>query len=66
MLKWLMKGDHSCPLCRAKISEAPIRDNVFELALYDAIVDGEVSGPSADITEVEPYTWSGIMFEPDE
>jgi hypothetical protein len=36
---------------------------VFELELYDAIADGEVSSPFVGVTEVESYTWLGIVFE---
>lgn len=63
LLTWLKNGDHSCPTCRERVSCAPIRDNAFELRLYDAIADGEVSSPAGGATEEVPYTWAGIVFE---
>jgi hypothetical protein len=41
----------------------PIRDNVFELRLYDAIADCEISSPALEAKEAEPYTWPGIVLE---
>jgi hypothetical protein len=57
-----MKGDQYCPICRAKIADVPIWDNVFGLELYDAIADGEVSRQSVRTAGEVPYTWPDVIF----
>jgi hypothetical protein len=54
----------SCPVCRSPIRESPIRDNTFELDLYDAIREGLVDAPTTELP-TSPYNWDGIEFVAD-
>jgi hypothetical protein len=63
LLTWLKRGHQTCPVCRAAITVTPIQDDAFELELYDAISDGEVSRPSFRTNDVTAYTWPGVVFE---
>ncbi|KAJ6582665.1 hypothetical protein DFH09DRAFT_1439513 [Mycena vulgaris] len=56
MLKWLRRGRATCPVCRAPISEAPIRDNAFEMELADAVSNGDVP--------VTAYSWNSCIKIP--
>ncbi|KAJ7233418.1 hypothetical protein C8J57DRAFT_1532343 [Mycena rebaudengoi] len=53
-----------CPMCRAPIREPPIRDNAFELELFDAIREGLVDAPTAE-PPTSPYNWDGVQFAVD-
>ncbi|KAJ7214218.1 hypothetical protein C8J57DRAFT_1601756 [Mycena rebaudengoi] len=54
-----------CPVCRSPIREPPIRDNAFEMELYDAICDKLVDKPTAPLPS-SLYDWSGVVFAPDD
>jgi hypothetical protein len=61
----LMQEHQSCLLCRADITVMPIRDNGFELRLFNVIVDSEISNPAVRNVDVTAYTWPGIVFSGD-
>ncbi|KAJ7119811.1 hypothetical protein C8R44DRAFT_878203 [Mycena epipterygia] len=58
--KWLKAGRTSCPVCRAPVGEAPIRDNAFEMELVHAVANGVVKAPVA--TPVVTYDWANVVF----
>ncbi|KAK6977880.1 hypothetical protein R3P38DRAFT_3236549 [Favolaschia claudopus] len=60
LFKWVNRGHHSCPICRAHIGEEPIRDDAFETELDDAIKQGLVDCPSAKVDKC--YAWTGVTF----
>ncbi|KAF8193084.1 hypothetical protein K438DRAFT_1969568 [Mycena galopus ATCC 62051] len=58
--RWLMRRVKTCPVCRATVNTAPIRDAAFERELADAVKDGIVDGAEAD---AEPtYKWEDVTF----
>ncbi|KAJ7264639.1 hypothetical protein C8J57DRAFT_1230414 [Mycena rebaudengoi] len=67
---WAKKFGHSlgirncCPVCRALIYEAPIRDNAYKMELSDAVHEGSVE-PSASHAPEKLYDWDGVVFATD-
>ncbi|KAJ7248746.1 hypothetical protein C8J57DRAFT_1240167 [Mycena rebaudengoi] len=53
-----------CPVCRAPIYEAPIRDNTYKMELSDAVREGLVE-PSASDTPEKLYDWDRVVFATD-
>ncbi|KAJ7197338.1 hypothetical protein C8J57DRAFT_1262815 [Mycena rebaudengoi] len=53
-----------CPVCRAPIYEALIRDNAYEMELSDAVCEGLVE-PSASDTPEKLYDQDGVVFATD-
>ncbi|KAJ7623948.1 hypothetical protein DFH06DRAFT_1340271 [Mycena polygramma] len=50
-----------CPLCRAEVSDAPMRDSMLEEELARAIERGDVE-PSSVAGRRRPYTWGSLLF----
>ncbi|KAJ7082089.1 hypothetical protein B0H15DRAFT_952766 [Mycena belliarum] len=70
LLRWFKRGKDTCPYCTARLKEAPIRDNGFEMDLVQAITSGVVSKSAlqtgAKVTTVSAdYDWSDIVFNDD-
>ncbi|KAJ7216225.1 hypothetical protein C8J57DRAFT_1538041 [Mycena rebaudengoi] len=53
-----------CPICHAPIQIPPIRDDAFELDLFDAIREGLVKAPDVDEANLPArwYDWDGVRF----
>ncbi|KAJ6495748.1 hypothetical protein C8R47DRAFT_1069597 [Mycena vitilis] len=49
-----------CPLCRAEVVDAPVRDSMLELELAKAIAGGLVESPSTQPRR-RPYTWVALF-----
>ncbi|KAJ7084467.1 hypothetical protein B0H15DRAFT_951668 [Mycena belliarum] len=65
--RWLRTGKIECPYCGATLKDSPIRDNIFEMELADAISGGHVvKSPDQLGKNVAPgaaeYQWDGILF----
>ncbi|KAJ7435533.1 hypothetical protein B0H11DRAFT_1937469 [Mycena galericulata] len=63
LLGWLKSGKDNCPIYRQSV-EKPIRDNGFEMALWDAICSGltastEMEGKTV-AGKVHDYDWAAV------
>ncbi|KAJ6521401.1 hypothetical protein B0H10DRAFT_2250060 [Mycena sp. CBHHK59/15] len=63
---WFAKGRRTCPICRQQVEVEPIRDNAFEMALWDAICGG--LPPSSDMKGKQvagkdtEYNWNSLIL----
>ncbi|KAF8186510.1 hypothetical protein K438DRAFT_1032390 [Mycena galopus ATCC 62051] len=59
--EWLKQGNTNCPVCRARVEEKPMRDDIFEDELAKAIENGVVAAPTPNASR-RRYDWSGTIF----
>jgi hypothetical protein len=60
--RWLGDKKKSCPLCRTRVQEQPIRDCAFEVELETAIAEGHVAGVEDGRMTATAYKWAGVAF----
>jgi hypothetical protein len=53
---------NTCPLCRTRVDERPIRDCAFEEELEVAIVGGRVAQVEQGRVTETTYDWAGANF----
>ncbi|KAJ7290329.1 hypothetical protein C8J57DRAFT_1611111 [Mycena rebaudengoi] len=59
-----LRERNCCPVCRAPIRGPPIRDDAFERELFDAIGEGLIEAPTADLP-TSLYNWDEVDFATD-
>jgi hypothetical protein len=60
--KWLADKKRTCPLCRTRVKEQPIRDRAFEGELEVAVVHERVPKVDGERVTESAYEWTGVMF----
>jgi hypothetical protein len=60
--RWLGDKKKSCPLCRTRVLEQPVRDSAFEAELEAAIGEGCVARVGMEKVTETSYEWAGVEF----
>jgi hypothetical protein len=60
--RWLGDKKRSCPLCRTRVLEQPVRDSTFEVELEAAIGEGRVMQVEMERITETLYEWAGVEF----